>query len=229
MAKSKYTPEAVKTIADAIALCGTDKAGYEAGGISADTFYDWMKRYPEFVETINEAKREYRDTKSEVLVRQANKAFADYLFGRMERVSVTTERGISARTGEPYEKEIIQRVPVGIPRWAIERVLGGPVDILEAIKCLAEAGILPRWVVQVVNEEMASATAGISSVITGTLPERQSTRVRPGLSEETAAAIRSHILGIQPPGPTELPTEMAGGSESGQNRGEVATDRPIVG
>ncbi|MBW4580704.1 MAG: hypothetical protein KME42_14155 [Tildeniella nuda ZEHNDER 1965/U140] len=208
MAKSKYTPDRVQTIIDAIAQTGADRAGWQAGKISEDTFYDWVKRYSEFSESVSRAKDEYRDTCPGTLVRQARKAFADYLFGRMERVTYTKETGINARTGEPYEKEITQRVPVGVPKWAIERVLGKPLDILEAVSTLSEAGVLPRWLVQAVSDEVGNAREGITEVFAGVIPDRDNRRVRPGLSEETAAAIRAHLLGIQPTDATALPTTV---------------------
>lgn len=225
MAKSKYTPDRVQTILDAVASIGTDRAGWLAGSLSEATFYDWLKRYPEFSEGVVEAKAEYRNTCPDVLVRQAKKAFSDYLFGRMERVVYTKETGISLRTGEPYEKEITQRIPVGVPRWAIERVLGKPLDILEAVSTLADAGVLPRWLVQAVNDEVGNARTGITEVFTGVLPDRESRRVRPGLSEETAGAIRAHLLGIQPADAAPLSAAVDSGQQPHQNRGEVAPDR----
>lgn len=197
MAKSKYTPEIVQKIIDAIAATGKDEPGWLAGEISETTFYAWQEKYPEFSELVVKAKDEYRDTCPETLVRQAKKAFADYLFGRMTRVHYTKETGVNARTGEPYEKEIVQHIPVGVPRWAIERVLGKPLDVLEAVKTLAEAGILPKWITQAVSNEIGNARKGITEVLAGVLPDSDTERHRPGLSEETAAIIRSHILGVE--------------------------------
>lgn len=50
--KGKYNPEIVKEILTVINIGGTDKDAYEYVGINADTFYEWIKRYPEFSEQI---------------------------------------------------------------------------------------------------------------------------------------------------------------------------------
>jgi hypothetical protein len=214
VAKSKYNPEIVEIILGAIALTGSDRAGIEAGGINKDTFYSWIKRYPDFSERVSEARAEYRQSCPETLIRQANRAFADYLFGRMQRVVYTKEVGVSLKTGEPYEKETTQHIPVGVPRWAIERVLGKPLDIIEAVKTLAEAGILPKSIVQAVTDEVGNARKGIAGILTGVLPDTEFKQPRPGLSEETAAAIRAHLLGIQPADAAPVPTEMGSRPES---------------
>lgn len=224
MAKSKYTPETVRIIIAAIAASGKDEPGWRAGGISEQTFYNWQEKYVEFLELVVKAKDEYRDTCPETLVRQAKKAFADYLFGRMERVVYTKESGVSLKSGV-YEKEITQRIPVGVPRWAIERVLGKPLDILEAVTTLADAGVLPRWLIQAVTDEVGNARTGITEVFAGVLPDRDSRQARPGLSEETAGAIRSHLLGIQSPDATSISAGVDSGQQPHQDRGEVTADR----
>ncbi|HEY9831498.1 MAG TPA: hypothetical protein V6D26_13020, partial [Stenomitos sp.] len=135
MAKSKYTPEIVEVIVEAIRKTGSDTAGWQAAGIAKDTFYGWCKKHPDFSDKIKNAKSEYRETCPEAIIAQAQKSFADYLFGRAE-VSVTSfERGHSEKQGA-YSKEITKRMKFGTPRWAIERVLGKPYDELEALKSL---------------------------------------------------------------------------------------------
>lgn len=181
-----------------MAQTGSDGSSAKAGTISRDTLYAWINRYPEFAEQVSQAKAEYRETCPEVLVRQANKAFSDYLYGRMEKVVRITKKGTTSRgDGEiGYEEEVIQRVPVGVPRWAIERVLGKPMDVLEAAKTFAEAGILPHWIVQRIAEEIEGAKKGIRNAFEGVLPDADFRAEKPGLSPQTAAAIRAHVLGI---------------------------------
>lgn len=194
--KSKYSPELVKTICDAIAQTGSDRAGYEAGGISAETFYQWLKKNPEFSEGISRAKTEYQDICPGSLVRQANKAFADVLYGRVE-VSVATLKRKQNKDGTTESTEMVRKFRPSVPRWAIERVLGKPLDVLEAIKTLAQAGILPHNLVQVAADEVRAARDRIGASFSGALPEGDVRTTKPGLSEETAAAIRAHILGLE--------------------------------
>ncbi len=46
--QSKFSPELVQQILAEIEKTGSDHSGYEAGGISADTFYKWLKQKPEW-------------------------------------------------------------------------------------------------------------------------------------------------------------------------------------
>jgi hypothetical protein len=216
MARSKYEPEIVEIILNAIRDTGGDRPGWEAGGISKDTFYEWINRYPDFSDQVKRAKLDYRNTCPDVLVRQAKQALSDYLFGRMERVQVTEEERVSEEGLTSYKK-VTRRVTMGVPRWAIERVLGKPADLIEALKVLADCNVIPQWLVQRSVDEIGSARKGITEAIAGVLPDVESRSVQPGLSAETAAAIRAQILGIQPASFAALPGEVDSGSESGED------------
>lgn len=221
--RSKYSPETIEAILDAIRETGSDKAGWRAGGICSTTFYEWCDNYPEFADSVKEAKAEYRKICPEELIKQARKAFSDYLFGRAKITITTFERGVSEKHGS-YSREITKQINPGVPQWAIERVLGKPLDVLEAISTLAEAGILPKWLVEQVSNEISDSRKEIASLIKGELPHNpdESTR-RPGLSDETANAIKAYVLGINPsdiaaaaitPGVTEVSEDVDIGSES---------------
>lgn len=131
MAKSKYNSERVAKMIDAIVIDGSDRAGWTGGGISEDTFYQWMKKYPEFSEGVASAKQEYRNNCPETLKRQAQKAFADYLFGRVEETWSATE--VISDGERQIVKETVKRVRRGPPQWAIERVLGPDLNRLISI------------------------------------------------------------------------------------------------
>jgi transposase len=53
--KTKYTPETVKRLTDAIALGATDKLACAYAGIDESTFYAWLKAKTEFSDAIKEA------------------------------------------------------------------------------------------------------------------------------------------------------------------------------
>ena len=72
-------------------------------------------------------------------------------------------------------------------------------DELEALKILADAGWLPRSILKLANEETAKLKANIREAFLGILPDRPEDSRGRGLTPETAALLRSHILGIQPP------------------------------
>lgn len=222
--RSKYTPELAKKIFDTIAQTGSDRAGYEVAGISGETFYQWIKKNPEFSEGISKARAEYQDICPVALVRQANKSFADYLYGRVE-ISIATMQRTRHYDGTTESKETVRKMRPSVPRWAIERVLGKPMDILEAAKAFAAAGIIPHHLVQVTADEIRAARERITEAYSGTLPAGDVRRVRPGLSEETAAAIRAHILGIESTDSVAIPSPVDSRHESHQDHGEVAADR----
>lgn len=54
-ANSKYTPERVEKITNAIAVGATFTHACNYAGIDMDTFARWRKRYAEFADTIKEA------------------------------------------------------------------------------------------------------------------------------------------------------------------------------
>lgn len=196
--KSKYCPELVEEIVTAIAVNGVDSAGWD-GRISKDTFYEWLKHKPDFSDMVVEARLEYRKSLPESKHRQANKAFAQYLYGEMERIIVTTERGHSEKSGA-YESETIKRVPVGVPKWAIDRVLGTQMSEIEALSVLVQAGWLPRGILNIAIAEVDKLKTTLREVFAGILPDK-GTDAKPGLSDEAAASIRAKILGIQPQEP----------------------------
>ena len=53
--KGKYEPERVKKILDAIELGATIQHACDYAGIHVDTFFDWQKRHPEFLESVKTA------------------------------------------------------------------------------------------------------------------------------------------------------------------------------
>jgi transcriptional regulator with XRE-family HTH domain len=80
-----------------------------------------------------------------------------------------------------------------------QEVYGRSYDELESLKILADAGWLPRSVLKLANDETAKLKANIRAAFTGIFPDRPDEQRGRGLTPETAALLRSHILGIQPP------------------------------
>ncbi len=50
--KTKYTPETVKKLCDAIQLGLTYRLACLYGGITETTFYDWLQKKPEFSDAV---------------------------------------------------------------------------------------------------------------------------------------------------------------------------------
>lgn len=70
---SKYTPERISAILDAIRLGVPRELAARASGINPDTFYTWQKEKPEFSDAVNEA--EAKSTLA--LVAKVQKAASD--------------------------------------------------------------------------------------------------------------------------------------------------------
>lgn len=137
-AKGKYNEQIVESILDAIAVTGSDAVGYQKGGISHDTFYSWIKRYPEFAEGVTRAKEEFRKSCGDGPIRLANKALDDYLNGRVIETWECEEDAVNPRTGGIERLHSIKRVNRGVPKWAIERVLGKPVNDIAQLREIAD-------------------------------------------------------------------------------------------
>lgn len=80
-----------------------------------------------------------------------------------------------------------------------QEVYGRNYDELEALKILADAGWLPRSVLKLANDETAKLKANIREAFMGIIPDRPEDQGRRGLSPETVALIRAHLLGMEPP------------------------------
>ncbi|MEG5066789.1 hypothetical protein QUB33_24540 [Microcoleus sp. B3-A4] len=94
-----------------------------------------------------------------------------------------------------------------------QEVYGRNYDELEALKILADAGWLPRSIFKLANDETAKLKANIREAFMGIIPDRPEEQRGRGLTPETAALLRSHILGIQPP--EEMAEEEAGADYEG--------------
>lgn len=55
---SKYTPDVVKRILDALRDGNSHNGAAAAGGIVPSTFYEWMNAHPDFSEAVHHAERE---------------------------------------------------------------------------------------------------------------------------------------------------------------------------
>ncbi|MEG4031897.1 MULTISPECIES: sigma factor-like helix-turn-helix DNA-binding protein [unclassified Microcoleus] len=104
----------------------------------------------------------------------------------------------------PNKSEAIKQIRIAAPliKAAVslgQEVYGRNYDELEALKMLADAGWLPRSILKLANEETARLKSNLRQAFTGIFPDRPDEQHGRGITPETAAALRAHILGIQPP------------------------------
>jgi hypothetical protein len=145
--KNTYIPETVEKIIDAIAKSGGDRDGWEAVGMGKDTFYKWKREYKEFADKIAIAKREFRENLPEHQKRQARRALNDYLY-RGSKETWTTRKTITSEAHGDSEENSVKTVERPPPKWAIERVLGQKMDLLEIINSLIEMGVVDSAAIQ---------------------------------------------------------------------------------
>jgi hypothetical protein len=159
VAKSLYSPEKAQAIFDAIATHGGDKDGWKAGGIHRATFYSWLNQHSDFRDGVARAKAQYRTTRPARIKEQAERAFEDYLFGRVveQHESIKREpwldklgKPILNEDGTPKIKTTVTKTTFkrGIPEWAITRVLGKAFNSIEALQTLVDEGWIPSTVLQ---------------------------------------------------------------------------------
>jgi hypothetical protein len=97
-----------------------------------------------------------------------------------------------------------------------QEAFGRHYDEIEALKILAEAGWLPRSVLKLANDETSKLKSNLREAFSGVLPDYKE-EGRRGLTPETAAVIRAHLLGIQPADALALSAEMEPGQQSDQD------------
>lgn len=153
--KTKYSAQIVEKILEALQHSGSDHVAIEAVGISEATYYRWQQEFQEFRELVAHSKQTYRERCPEQLREKAMMALLDYLYGRVEETWTSEETIIESN--KVITKSSIKKVKRGVPNWVIDRILGRPVDELEAVKCLVESGWLPYSVLAATSESLDTA------------------------------------------------------------------------
>jgi transcriptional regulator with XRE-family HTH domain len=105
-----------------------------------------------------------------------------------------------------------------------QEAFGRHYDEIEALKILAEAGWLPRSVLKLANDETSKLKSNLREAFSGILPDYKEENGR-GLTPETAAVIRQHLLGIQPADALEISADVEPGQQPDQDLREVEADR----
>lgn len=177
--KSLYNKDIETIITEAIADQGTDEAGYKAAGINHDTFYTWLKKYPEFNEAIARARNKFKETCPSVMRVMAKERMLDLLKNGQvitwERTRAETQRDGRDRVLLQTSETVVNVERRPTPSWVLQKILPNPIaDLNDAIKMIQAAGYV---------------------VIDPTIPPEQEQKGE-GLTQENAEAIKGRILGI---------------------------------
>ncbi|MBW4597689.1 MAG: hypothetical protein KME46_33495 [Brasilonema angustatum HA4187-MV1] len=161
--REKYSQELAEIICQAIASEGTDVCGFEAAGISKNTFYQWLKKYPEFNAAIEAAREKYTRDRPESDKRQARKCLSDYLYNGIViewEITGETVRNIEDPDGtvkqvlrETFKKKHIERRQC--PKWVLDRVLGKNTAILDALQTLLTEGVASERQAEIISRGVA--------------------------------------------------------------------------
>lgn len=158
MAKTKYCPETVEVIIDAIRATGGDKAGWEAAGISEKTFYVWCNKHRQFLQDVARAKKEFKEICPDALKLKAMENLRDYLVNGAT-ITTTSREIIKAPDGTVLRiVEKVSKTSHPMPHWVCDRVLGKKLEVLEAMQILLAEGVATPAQVDIVRDGLNSLT-----------------------------------------------------------------------
>lgn len=171
--KTKHSAQIIEKIVEVLRLTGSDRQAYEVAEISEATYYRWQKEFREFRELVAQSKQRYQESCPEQLREKAMSALLDYLYGRVEETWTSEETIIEGDkiVTKSSIKSSIKKVKRGVPSWVIDRILGKPLDELEAVKCLVESGWLPYSILTKTSESLNTAQNHIRKVFESEEPQ----------------------------------------------------------
>ena len=152
---TKMTPERQEKILQCIALGMSKKSASAYSGISQDTFYEHVKRFPEFSERVNQAMAKFEARHLSVI----NKAAMPKIITKeREKHGYSGEGkrrqfGVVERTTERTKKEEVEWMASA---WLLERVLPetyGRVD-RHLIHTTGERAMLPEEAIQAISRAL---------------------------------------------------------------------------
>lgn len=160
---TKYNLQTVEAIISELAKSGCVATACQVSNITQVSFYKWIKKYPDFATQVETAKEEFRRSRPEEIKEQARRCIADYLFRgniiEWETTGETIKRIEDAKGNlksierETFTKKHREKRPT--PQWAIDRILGKNIEILDAIQILLSEGVATQEQAQAVAEGIA--------------------------------------------------------------------------
>ena len=214
---TKYNPATVDRICAAIAVEGTDRAGWTEGGVSRSAFYRWLDdESKDFKDRVTAAREEFRAGQLPELRRKAKRVLAAEL-DKLGSQEITVKTVRNRETGE--EVEHVTASPARIHFQAVQWALGNKQpDLIEWVAQGIELGVLSLEHLKIAEDGYKKATAGIKQAIADGLPKPDGAKGKPG--EAIADA-----LGIAARNSIALSKAVDRGSEPAKTVGQITADR----
>jgi molybdenum-dependent DNA-binding transcriptional regulator ModE len=145
---TKYTEKRVEQILKAIRETGSVKTAWKLAGIDKTTYYRWLTAHPPLVASVAEAQDDFQRNLSSELKESALKALTNYINGRTKVTNAYENERTEDVIGEDGTKSgiktIVEKKKVTTtmppPQWAIERILGKPLLLGDAIAAFVSYG-----------------------------------------------------------------------------------------
>lgn len=201
----RYSEDVVNTILTNLESGQTIAYACQDAGVSQVSFNNWCKKYPDFNERVNKAFETYKSSCPEGLKKIAKDRLKQVLTEGVvikRSRTITTERvhkvPIYNEDGEIVDYKVKWRqvetttesdnTNMGVPQWALDRVLPPPPKDLEsAIKMIEAYGL---------KTIVANTEVFREWLIAQTADQAGQEVISRGLTESEANDIRAKILGI---------------------------------
>lgn len=162
--KEKVNEHAEKLILDIVRDTGNYSKAYNQAKISNNTFYRWMRLYPEFKLRVEAARKEYNQIKFKIIRDELKDKLEDIARNGAVEEQTTSEvlRDGQGNVVGYKEKTVTTSKPAG---WAIEKVLGKDMTDIDAIKKIVDNGWLGEDQLMAIQEILEETNARVKEVI----------------------------------------------------------------
>ena len=163
---NKYNEITIAAICETLELTGSDYAAWNAGSISKATYYSWAKEREEFKFKLIKAKAKFLRRNQGIFKDLAlNSMYKTLVEGQVQRWHTTIkERDENGNLVVTSVKE--NEVHKGVPQWLIDRVLGKPMEELEAVTRLVEGNWFNEEAVTEISSSSEKFTQEVRQILT---------------------------------------------------------------
>lgn len=192
----RYSEDVVNTILTNLESGQTIAYSCSEAGISQVSFNNWCKKYPDFNERVNKAIESYRSNCPEglkvIAKNRLQQVLTEGVIIKRSNLIIHSvpiyENDVIVGHREKWREEHIEETNMGIPQWAIDRILPPPPkDIESAIKLIEAYGL---------KTIVANTEVFREWLIAQETNQNNSEGINRGLTESEANDIRAKILGI---------------------------------